>query len=413
MFSIKLGLRNLTRQKRRNLITALIIAFAFFAYLFMDSLMEGMEEMSFKNIINFDTGHIQIANPDYWEEREELSLNNLLYLSPEVQKSLQDIEEISGVSPELKFTATLNNGIDEMPVIGLGIDPEKYKNVFITQDYLVSGTMISLESHQAIMGASLARLMDLKINDHITLLVRTKEETFNAIDVEVVGLFRTPNPMIDGSTVFLPLDIVQQSLNVDEQISLISIRINQEKEKNAVVENLNRLFQEENLKLEAYTWEESAETVIALSVAKKGGASVILAVVLLIGIVGIINNIILSALERTEEIGMMKALGMKETEIVLAFMVEAVGIGMLGGILGCLLGVLGVGWMSKYGFSLGYLGGDMSTYGIPILDKIYGVWNFPAFVFLLFLGIVVALFSSIAPAWWAARKDPVKAIYHR
>ena len=46
MFSIKLGLKNLSRQKRRNIITILVIAFAFFGYLFMESMMNGMEEMS-------------------------------------------------------------------------------------------------------------------------------------------------------------------------------------------------------------------------------------------------------------------------------------------------------------------------------------------------------------------------------
>ncbi len=55
----------------------------------------------------------------------------------------------------------------------------------------------------------------------------------------------------------------------------------------------------------------------------------------------------------------------------------------------------------------------MSAYGIPILNKIYGTWNFSAFGFLFILGIIVALLSSIAPALWAAHKDPVKAIYHR
>ncbi len=413
MFSIKLGFKNLTRQKRRNIITAMVIAYAFLAYLFMDSIMAGMEEMSFKNIIDFDTGHIQIANSDYWEEREEIPLDNLIYLDQEMRESLEDIDELSGISPELRFATTLNNGIDELPAIGVGVDPEQYKKVFITQDYLVAGTMFSLGEYQAIMGANLARLMDLKINDNITLLVRTKEETFNAIDVEVVGLFNTPNPMVNGSTVLIPLDIAQQSLNVENSVSLITLKLNQEKDTKITIANLNRTFQRKDLNLRAYSWQESAETVIALSVAKKAGASVILAVVLLIGIVGIINNIILSALERTEEIGMMKALGMKEMEIVLVFMVEAVGIGIMGGIFGCLLGVLGVGWMSKFGYGLGYIGGDMSSYGIPILDKIYGVWNFSAFGFLFILGIIVALFSSIAPAWWAARKDPVKAIYHR
>jgi putative ABC transport system permease protein len=129
--------------------------------------------------------------------------------------------------------------------------------------------------------------------------------------------------------------------------------------------------------------------------------------------VGIINNIILSALERTAEIGMMKALGMREWEIIFVFMVEATGIGIVGGLMGCLLGAAGVGWLVKYGYDVSSAGLDISQYGIPLLNKIYGVWNYSAFVFILFFGIMVALFSSIAPALWAAGKDPVKAIYHR
>jgi len=413
MFSIKLGLRNLIRQKRRNLITALVIAFAFFAYLCMDSMLEGILDMSFKNIIDFETGNIQVAHPAYWEERKELPLNNLIYLNQEVKESLESIDELSGISPELRFTATLNNGIDEIPVIGIGMDPELYKKVFITQDYLVTGNMFSMGEYQTIIGTNLARLMDLNINDNVTLLVRTKEETFNAIDVEIVGLFRTHNPMINEGTVFLPLDIAQRSLNVDDQVSLIALKIDKEKESKIITENLARTFKRKGLNLNVYSWQESVANLVVFSKYERAENLIILSIVLLIGMVGIINNIILSALERTEEIGMMKALGMKEIEIVLVFMVEAVGIGMMGGLLGCFLGVLGVGWMNKFGYDLSYIGDDMSTYGIPVLDKIYGVWNFSAFVFLFLLGVIVALLSSIVPAWWAARKDPVKAIYHR
>ncbi|MFA7203805.1 MAG: hypothetical protein WC188_08890, partial [Candidatus Caldatribacteriota bacterium] len=78
MFSIRLGLKNLLRQKRRNITTIFIIAFAFFVYLFVESMMDGLSEMSFDNIKNFETGDVQIAHPDYWEEREELPLENLI-----------------------------------------------------------------------------------------------------------------------------------------------------------------------------------------------------------------------------------------------------------------------------------------------------------------------------------------------
>ena len=412
MFSLKLGLKNLTRQKRRNVITILVIAFAFFGYLFMDSVMGGMEETSFSNIKNYDTGNIQVVHPEYWEDREKLPLENLIDLNQDTVDSIKKMDGVLGVSPELRFQANLNNGIDEVAVLGLGISPEQYNEVFNTKNYIVEGAMFAPGESKAVIGVKLAELMDLKMNDYITLLIRTKEDTFNTIDVEIAGLLNSPNPMINNGIVFVPLDIAQQALNIGNRVSLLALKtVSGDEDK--ITKALTDSFKDKGLDLKAYSWKESAASVIALSTAKKGGAGTILSVVLLIGMIGIINNVILSALERTAEIGMMKALGMREWEIVFVFMVEATGIGILGGLVGCLIGFAGVSFMAKYGYDLSYIGGDMSEFGIPILDKIYGTWNYPAFSFLFVLSVVVALLSSIAPAYWAAHKDPVKAIYHR
>ena len=412
MFSFKLGLKNLTRQKRRNILIILVIAFAFSSYLLMDSLMNGMEEMSFDNIKNYDTGNIQVVHPEYWEDREELLLENLIYLNQDMEESIKNTDGLLGVSPELRFKANLNNGIDEVAVRGVGISIEQYNQVFATQNYVVEGSMFAPGESKAVIGVSLAELMDLKVNDYITLLVRTKEDTFNTIDVEIAGLVRAPNPMINNGIVFVPLDVARQALNVGNAVSMITLKTVSGDE-DTVTKELTDSFKNKNLDLKAYSWKESASSVIALSAAKKGGIGAILSVVLLIGMLGIINNVILSALERTEEIGMMKALGMREWEIVFVFMVEATGIGILGGLAGCLLGYAGVSALVKYGFSIAYIGGDGSAYGIPILDRIYGAWNYPAFSFLFILGVIIAVLSSILPSYWAAHKDPVKAIYHR
>jgi len=412
VFSLKLGLKNLTRQKRRNIITIFVIAFSFFGYLFMDSIMGGMEEMSFSNIKNYDTGNIQVMHPEYWEDREKLPLENLIYLNQDTIDSIKNMDGVIGVSPELRFQASLNNGIDETVVLGLGISPEQYSEVFDTKNYITEGSMFAPGESKAVIGVRLAELMDLKVNDYITLLIRTKEDTFNTIDVEISGLLNSPNPMINNGIVFVPLDIAQQALNIGNGVSLFALKTASGNE-DKITKALMNSFKEKNLDLKAYSWRESAASVIALSAAKKGGAATILSVVLLIGMIGIINNVILSALERTGEIGMMKALGMREWEIVFVFMVEATGIGILGGLAGCLIGFAGISYMAKYGFDLSYMGGDMSEFGIPILDKIYGTWNIPAFGFLFILSVMVALLSSIMPAYWAAHKDPVKAIYHR
>ncbi len=412
MFSFKLGLKNLTRQKRRNALIIFVIAFAFFGYLFMDSVMDGMEEMSFDNIKNYDTGNVQVAYPEYWEDREKLPLENLIYLNQDIEESIKNMDGVLGVSPELRFKANLNNGIDEVAVLGLGISIEQYNQVFATKNYVVEGSMFAPGESKAVIGVRLAELMDLKVSDYITLLVRTKEDTFNTIDVEIAGLVRAPNPMTNNGIVFVPLDLAQQALNVGNGVSLLALKTVSGDE-DTIAKALTDSFKNKDMDLKAYSWKESAETIIALSTAKKSGAAVIMSVVLLIGMLGIINNVILSALERTEEIGMMKALGMREWEIVFVFMVEATGIGVLGGLAGCLLGYAGVSWLVKYGYGLGYIGGDGSEYGIPILDRIYGTWNYSAFSFIFILGVIVALLSSILPAYWAAKKDPVKAIYHR
>lgn len=412
MFSVRLGFKNLSRQKRRNVITILVIAFAFFGYLFLESIMNGMEEMSFENIRNFEIGSIQIAYPEYWEERDELNLRNLIEWNGSLEESIRQTTGVIGISPELKFSANLNNGIDEMGVVGIGIIPEDYNQVFKTRDYFITGDMTALKENKAVIGKQLAELMDLEMDDYVTLLVRTKEDTFNTIDLEVGGIIHTLNPVLNSRTVLLPLNTVQQSLNTENCITMISLAISAAAKEENIIQSLENNFRTKKLPLHAYSWRESAANVIALSTAKKGGISAIMLVVLLIGMVGIVNNIILSGIERASEIGMMKAMGMQEWEIVFAFMVEAAGIGLLGGLVGCLFGFLGVYWLVYNGI---YMGNwvHMSEYGIPILDRIYGAWNYPAFSYIFVLGVVVAVLSSILPAYWAANKDPVEAIYHR
>ena len=410
MFSIRLGLKNLSRQKRRNIITILVIGFAFFGYIFVESLMNGMLNMSVNNIRNFETGDIQIANPEYWKERDKLPLEHLIEWNEELEEHLLQSESVIGVSPELRFSANLNNGIDEMGVIGLGIERGTYKDVYQTHDYFIKGSMSVLDKNQAVIGKKLAELMDLKMNDYIILLVRTKEDTFNTIDLEIGGIVNTLNPMVNNSTIFVPLELAQERLNTGNSITMLSLKTSSDGDE-SVIQSINKIFREENLTLEAYSWRESAQDMIAYSRVEKQAVAAMMSVVLLIGIVGIINNIVLSSLERKSEIGMMKALGMREWEIVFVFMVESAGIGIFGGLAGCLMGLIGVSYLVNRGFYFAFYG-DWSQYGIPIIDRIYGNWNLPTFSYIFLLSVIVAILSSIFPAYWAAHKDPVEAIYH-
>lgn len=162
----------------------------------------------------------------------KLGLKNLIYSNQGIEDSIKNRDGILGVSPELRFEANLNKGVDEIEIMGLGIIPEKYNEVYSTQQYLVAGSSFTSGESKAVIGKGLAELMDLKVNDYITLLIRAKEETFNTIDLEIGRLVNTPDPVVNNGIVFVPLDIARQALNVEDGVSMITIKTNKGKEIN-------------------------------------------------------------------------------------------------------------------------------------------------------------------------------------
>ena len=111
---------------------------------------------------------------------------------------------------------------------------------------------------------------------------------------------------------------------------------------------------------------------------------------------------------------MMKAMGLQNIEVVYTFVLESVGIGVLGGIIGIILGVAGVWMMVTNGIDFEAMYGmDLASFGMPVIGKVYGVWNPAAFIKVVAFGIIVSFLASILPAYQAAEKDPVQTIYHR
>ncbi|HHU51237.1 MAG TPA: ABC transporter permease [Firmicutes bacterium] len=413
MFLTRLAFKNLARHKNRTLITSIIIAFAIFFYILMDSLVGGMTEMSYSTLINYEIGHLQVADRQYWAEEEKLKLENLFTVDEQMMKSIQSIPGYIGSSPELAFSARLNNGSDELPVIGKGVRLEDFQTVFALADQFVEGSFFTPGEEQAVLGKRLAELMELEVGDYLILVVKDKNETFNTIEAQISGLAHTSNPNVNQNIVYLPLDLAQQTLNVGEQVSKVVIRMEKAHTASRVAAELEKkLSAGGDARLGVYPWNELE--AVSFVEAQKIENQVILAIILSIAAIAIINTVILAALERREEIGMMKAMGLRNSEVVYVFVLESTGIGVLGGIIGVLMGVGGVWLMNTYGIDFERLYGmDLASFGMPVIGKVYGVWNPFSFAKVVAFGIIVSFISSVFPAYWAADKDPVQTIYHR
>ncbi|MGE5587385.1 MAG: ABC transporter permease [Clostridia bacterium] len=408
-YLLKLAARNLWRQKRRTALTFLAIAVGLAALIEVDCIMAGVDRDAIDNLINLETGDVRIHAQGYSAERESLPIDRTL--DPDaVLTALKDVEKIRAATPRLVFGARLNTGWEEIPVTGVGIDPERDSQVFTLAEY-VEGKWLTRGAAEALVGYDLARVLELAPGDIFTLVTRTRGEAFQAIDLTIVGLIRSPHPQVNSGQVYLPLDVADQALAVGGGATEVVLKV----EDRAQVEDVSRLvrtsLEAAGISGEVLTWKEAARDFLAISQSKQGFTGLLIFMILIIAVVGVVNTILLGAMERVREIGMMKAMGMTAREIVLLFMLEATGIGVLGSITGCLVGIAGNAYLVNHGIDIlqAYQGFDI---GYPIAGVLRGAWNWPMIVETFFLGIVVSWVASYVPARKVAAQDPIVSLRH-
>lgn len=412
MSLLSISLRNLFRRRWRTFVAASVLAFAILFFLLVDTFMRGMMEISFNNSIDFDTAHLEVGSSAFFED-EELPLGHRFEKTVEIKEKIADLQGYDAMTPVLDFWAAIYANGEEFPLRVRAIEPESYSQVFKTMEYIVEGDALVEGDSGLIIGDQLASLLQLTIGDYYTLLFRDQRGSFNTIGGEIRGIIMTPHPELNFSRALLSLGTAREALGItDQEMSRIMVRMDHRGQSFAASEEL-RIYLE-RAGLTARSYEESSAFLVALEAYSKIEAYFVLFLLFLVGAIGIINVIILSALERTEEIGMMKAMGLKEGEIVWIFFLEAGGIGALGGVIGCGLGAIGVALLTTYGFRIDSIfGGSEISIGIPLLGRIYGVWSPYSFLVVFLFSIAIALLSSILPSLWAARKDPIQAIYQR
>ncbi|NLG78955.1 MAG: ABC transporter permease [Firmicutes bacterium] len=406
-YLLKLAARNLWRQKRRTALTFLAIAVGLAALIEVDCIMAGVDRDAIDNLINLETGDVRIHAQGYSAERESLPIDRTL--DPDaVLTALKDVEKIRAATPRLMFGARLNTGWEEIPVMGVGIDPERDGQVFTLAEY-VDGRWPARGASEALLGYDLARVLELVPGDSFTLVTRTRDGAFQAIDLTVAGLIRSPHPQVNSGQVYLPLDVASQALALGGAATEVVLKTQDGARVEDVSRNVRAALENAGISGEVLTWRDAASDFLAISQSKQGFSALLIFMILVIAVVGVVNTILLGAMERVREIGMMKAMGMTTREIVLLFMLEATGIGVLGSITGCLIGIAGNAYLVSHGINIleSYKGLDI---GYPIAGVIRGAWNWPMVAEAFLLGIVVSWVASYIPARRVAAQDPIVSL---
>ncbi len=406
-YLLKLAARNLWRQKRRTLLTFLAIAVGLVGLIEVDCLMAGVDRDAVRNLIDLETGEVRVHAEGYFAERDRLPIDRTLDPTPVLQ-AVREVEGVQAATARLVFGARLNTGLEEIPVTGIGIAPETDSHVFTLAEF-VEGRMPASGRDETALGYDLARILGLATGDSFTLVTRTRDEAFQALDLTIVGLLRSPHPQVNRSQVYLPLGVAAQGLALDGEVTEVALRLNEAASEQAAAKAVARALAGGGVRAEVLTWREAARDFLSISQAKRGVNAIFLLLILIIAVVGVVNTVLLGAMERVREIGMMKAMGMSPREIVLLFGLEAACIGILGSLTGCLLGIAGNVYLVNRGFNLLGQYGDFD-FGYPIAGVLRGAWNWPMIGGAFLLGVSVCLVASYLPARKAAAQDPIVSL---
>ncbi len=282
----------------------------------------------------------------------------------------------------------------ERPCIVIGIDPEKDSNVYKLPDAVLSGRFLKSGENGILIGKIVAEKMEAELGDMLTILTRTKNDTYQAISVDVVGILNSPNPNINRSTAYVPLDVADVDLDMEGSVTEIGLRAKSD-DVDALFREIEDKLKGSNLaQLQVVSWKELGKDWLTLSKTKMTASYILIVVIFIIAAVGIINTMLMSVFERVQEIGMMRALGMSDREVLWSFVFEGGAIGFLGASLGVFLGFALNSYLVYHGIDWSSFGDSMKDMDIGyrvIMTVIKGVWNPGAFIFAF-------LFSTIAPA---------------
>jgi ABC-type lipoprotein release transport system permease subunit len=152
------------------------------------------------------------------------------------------------------------------------------------------------------------------------------------------------------------------------------------------------------------SWKELARDFLMIAQAKSAGSSILLVLVFIIAAVGISNTMLMAVYERVREIGMMRAMGMKDGAIRTTFLFEAGGIGLIGAVIGVGLGVV-INWlMVTRGIDMSALMGQMDI-GYRVSGVFYSAWHPQAIVGGFVFGVIAAMLFSIIPSSRALKME--------
>ncbi|WP_394200351.1 ABC transporter permease [Shewanella waksmanii] len=404
MMLLKLGWRNLWRQKRRTLITACAIALAVFLSLFMRSMQEGAYQSNIDNSARFSTGLLQLQSPEFADSQ---SIEDLLPAKADFIAPAKTLTEIEYLLPRIESFALAAAGDKSKGVMVIGAVPSLEDSYSGIGSKVVAGQLLSDNDDGVMVGQGLADWLGVGLGDELVLYGQGYRGQTAAGLYIIKGIVKFPLPQLDKALVYLPLASAQQLYSTGEQVSAWVLHTANIEQVSRVKQQLEHVYAKQAVNVRDWM-QMSPDMAQQIAMDKAGG---VFMMYLLYGIVGfaLFATILMMTLERQREFAVMVATGMSRIKLLKLIAIESGLIAILGMMIGLMVAAPVIGYFYIHPIELT---GDTAQMMLDMGWEPIVPMQVSASLVLeqLLVAMVLMLLCLLYPLWRAYRLDVVAGL---
>ena len=411
---LRLAWRNLWRNPRRTFITMAAIAFGYAMLLFVACLMAGLRWQMIENGTCLVMSQIQVHAPGYYPNRpiqKTLGGRQGTDLSAMLAAITAD-PQIYAAAPRVYGYGLLSAAHRSAGVELMGVVPDQEPKITTLNSQMTKGSYLTTRMPKGVVvGEKLASTIGIEVGSEIVLLTQAADGSMGNDVYTVVGIFHTGLDAVDRGLVLMSLSSLQELLHLaPARIHEVGIKLNDITAAIPVAAALEVQLGK-TFPVRVNAWPELAPELASYVQFNRGITFVLFFIFFLLAVIGVMNTMLMAVFERTRELGMLMALGMRPVQVIVLIMAEAAGLAVASLVVGGAVGVPLLWYLQVHGLELGGATGKViSLAGVVVGHLWYGRQDFPAYGQAALGLAATALVSAFYPAWRAAHFRPTEAI---
>lgn len=403
--SWQLALRNLARNRRRTLLTGMIISLSLAALVLTDGVISAMADTMVRSATRLYGGDAQIHQRDYLAARDEqFSFGEV----DELLDQLDQSELVEAAAPRALAFGMVSSSASNRAVQVMGIDPQREARVSKLESVVVDGDYLDAAGSetQLLIGWRLAQLLEAELGDRIVLSLHNQlDETAEQQLFRVSGIFRFNARELDENAAFILLPRAQQMLGIGDAVHEIAFNLRQASL--AGQSDLPLFAELSNAERVAAGWPQLMPQLDGMLQMTRYSTVIVGVILFVLAALGVINGLFMSIYERTWEFGVLLAIGTRRSSLFGLILSEGLLLGIGAIVIGLLVGVVVTILVAQIGIDYG----GMEVAGVALNEVIRPQLQLSQLIILPVWVLALTLLACLYPAAHAARIVPAQALH--